>query len=103
MQPIECPDGFRPARSGDHALMVAFLNAEFAKAMRPGGDVAEHEPAYWCKAGVDSSSLSYSAVNGCVSLPPNAGWAMAEGIAAYRCKGSPKALLLGVEADGEYQ
>lgn len=70
MAPLECPEGFRPARDADHALMIAFLDAEFNRAQR-GGEIRTNLPAYYCAQGVDPASKSYSAVNGCVSLAPN--------------------------------
>lgn len=96
MEPIQCPDGFRTARGADHALLAAFLGAQFAAA-QAAGEVA-------CPRGVDPASVTFSpALGGCVSLPPNAGWAMAEGVVAFRCAGATKTQFLGVEADGSYQ
>ena len=90
MRPLQCPDGFRAATGSDHALMVAFLDAEVAAA-KPCG-----------KAGIVSASKSYQVTSGCVSKPPSAGWAMAEGVLSFVCNGNDHAQEIGVEADGEY-
>ena len=70
MQPLPCPQGFRRARDADHALLVSFLDAEFNRAQR-GSEIRTDLPDFYCRAGVDPASKSYSAVNGCVSLAPN--------------------------------
>ena len=70
MQPLPCPQGFRRARDADHALLVSFLDAEFNRAQR-GSEIRTDLPDFYCRAGVDPASKSYSAVNGCVSLEPN--------------------------------
>ena len=102
MRPLQCARGWQtlnPAKPADKTILDAFLEAEFASAQQQLKRA--RDAARYCAAGVESATYSGYFL-GCIIRGARADDVQAQGVVTYTCKGSSKALKLGLNAEGSY-